>query len=191
MSDLGGQLASAIELLAPSGYPFAVVGGLAVSARTEPRFTRDVDIAVAVPDDTSVERLVREAAARGYSVFSLLEHDVSKRIATVRMRSGGSILDLLFASSGIESETVAEAERFELLPGVTAPVARVAHLMALKLLARDDRTRPQDAADLVRLKAVATEADLTRLRELLTLIEARGYNRNRELHASLEELLRD
>lgn len=191
MTDLAAQLASAIGLLDASGHSFAVVGGLAVSARTEPRFTRDVDIAVAVPDDASVERLVREAASSGYSVFSLLEHDVSKRIATVRMRSGGSVLDLLFASSGIEPETVAEAESIELLPGVRAPVARVPHLMALKLLARDDRTRPQDIADLISLRAVASAADLDRVRELLTLIDARGYNRKRDLGALLQELLRD
>jgi len=33
----------------------ALVGGLAVSARTEPRFTRDLDVAVAVPDDAGAE----------------------------------------------------------------------------------------------------------------------------------------
>ena len=30
---------------------FALIGGLAVSARTEPRFTRDADLAVAVESD--------------------------------------------------------------------------------------------------------------------------------------------
>jgi hypothetical protein len=33
-----------------------VVGGLAVSARTEPRFTRDVDLVIAVSDDQSAEQ---------------------------------------------------------------------------------------------------------------------------------------
>ena len=35
----------------------ALVGGLAVSARAEPRFTRDVDLAVAVVSDDEAERL--------------------------------------------------------------------------------------------------------------------------------------
>lgn len=33
------------------GVRWALVGGFAVSARTEPRFTRDVDVAVLVEDD--------------------------------------------------------------------------------------------------------------------------------------------
>ena len=41
--------------LARTRHPFALVGGLAVSARTKPRFTRDADIAVAVASDTEAE----------------------------------------------------------------------------------------------------------------------------------------
>jgi hypothetical protein len=37
---------------------WALVGGLAVSVRTEPRFTRDVDLAVAVFDDNEAEALI-------------------------------------------------------------------------------------------------------------------------------------
>jgi hypothetical protein len=33
------------------------VGGLAVSSRCEPRFTRDLDLAVASPDDAAAEAL--------------------------------------------------------------------------------------------------------------------------------------
>jgi hypothetical protein len=33
--------------------PFALVGGLAVSVRVEPRFTRDIDLAVAVANDAN------------------------------------------------------------------------------------------------------------------------------------------
>ena len=33
----------------------ALIGGLAVSARTEPRFTRDADLAVAVTSDAEAE----------------------------------------------------------------------------------------------------------------------------------------
>src|SRR5215472_6784291 len=38
---------------------WALVGGFAVSARAEPRFTRDIDVAVAVSDDADSEDLVR------------------------------------------------------------------------------------------------------------------------------------
>lgn len=190
MSNLGVQVEAAAKLFGAAGFNFAIVGGLAVSARTEPRFTRDVDVAVALPDDATAERLIRHARAEGYRAFMLLEHDVTKRIATVRLQSASGILDLLFASSGIENETVAEAEPLELLPSIVVPVARVPHLMALKLLARDDATRPQDHADLVRLRSVATDADRARLAELVALIVERGYHRGRDLVALAAEFLR-
>jgi hypothetical protein len=43
---------------------WAMLGGLAVSIRTEPRFTRDVDLAVAVAADDEAERLARCEARR-------------------------------------------------------------------------------------------------------------------------------
>jgi hypothetical protein len=44
--------------LAATSHARALVGGLAVSVRTEPRFTRDADLAVAVTDDADAEALV-------------------------------------------------------------------------------------------------------------------------------------
>lgn len=37
--------------------PWALVGGLAISARIEPRFTRDLDIAIAVENDARAEEV--------------------------------------------------------------------------------------------------------------------------------------
>jgi len=45
-------------LLDKQHQAWALVGGLAVSVRTEPRFTRDLDLAVAVADDRAAEDLV-------------------------------------------------------------------------------------------------------------------------------------
>lgn len=173
---------------------FALVGGLAVSARTEPRFTRDADIAVAVLDDAEAERLVRSLHGRGYSVGALVEQEAAGRIATVRLtrslEPASPVIDLLFASSGIESEVVAEAEAIELLPKVRIRVATTGHLIALKVLARDDLTRPQDVGDLRALLRVASPADVTRARTALTLIAERGYHRGRDLQSEMETLLR-
>ena len=82
----------------------------------------------------------------------------------------GSVVDLLFASSGIEPEVVAAADRIEVVPGFTVPVARLGHLIALKVLARDDRTRPQDRVDLAALLTQADAAALGEAREALTLV---------------------
>lgn len=52
------------------GFGFAVVGGIAVGIRTHPRFTKGVDLAVAVDDDTRAEELIRSLCQRGYVTSS-------------------------------------------------------------------------------------------------------------------------
>lgn len=101
----------------------------------------------------------------------------------------GSVLDVLFASSGIEEELVEEAEELEIIPGLVVPVARSGHLIALKLLARDDQRRPQDAADLRALRRGLSEADRDLAHEAVRLITERKYARGRNLPADLETLL--
>jgi hypothetical protein len=57
----------------PAGPSWALVGGLAVSARVEPRFMRDVDLAVAVPDDDAAEALVAHLVGRSWNVSAIVE----------------------------------------------------------------------------------------------------------------------
>ena len=64
---------------------FALVGGLAVSARTEPRFTRDADLAVAVAGDAEAEALIHSLRARQYGIASIVEQDAVYKLATVRL----------------------------------------------------------------------------------------------------------
>jgi hypothetical protein len=175
------------------GQPFALVGGFAISARSEPRFTRDVDLAVAVPDDPAAEALVHALAGAGYSVLATVEQEATNRLATVRLGVPGTmaraavIVDLLFASSGIEPELVAAAEPLVVLPGLTLPVATTGHLIALKLLARSP-DRPQDAADLLALASVATAPDWALARQAVMLIQRRGFHRGKDLARELDAL---
>lgn len=175
-------------------HAFALVGGLAVSSRTEPRFTRDADIAVAVASDAEAETLVRNLRSAGYEIEAVVEQEAVGRLATARLRRSAEptspVIDLLFASSGIEPEIVTAADDIELLPQLRVRVATTGHLIALKVLARDDVTRPQDVADLRALLRVASVIDITRARAALTLISERGYHRGRDLDAELESLLR-
>ena len=163
-----------------------------MSVRTEPRFTRDADLAVAVDDDAAAERLIRALRARGYVVDSLVEQTAVARIATVRLRRTGvapvPVIDLLFASSGIEHEVVDQAEPVEVLPGLRLAVASTAHLIALKLLSRDDEQRPQDLVDLRSLLKNASSADLEQAKLAAGLIMARGYNRDRDLANELRRI---
>jgi predicted nucleotidyltransferase len=132
--------------------------------------------------------------ADGYRTIALVEHESTRRLATVRLvtpeeSDAGIVADLLFASSGIEEEVVEQAETLEVLPGITLPVARSGHLIALKLLARDDRHRPQDADDLAALRRVADATEVARARGAVRLVQERGYDRGRDLPRALEEWL--
>ncbi|MCL4809906.1 MAG: nucleotidyl transferase AbiEii/AbiGii toxin family protein [Thermoanaerobaculia bacterium] len=177
------------------GLRWALVGGLAVSARAEPRTTRDVDVAVAVPDDAAAEALVFSLGTEGWEVAAAVEQSAAGRLATIRLRppfdrrGRGVVVDVLFASSGIEPEITREAERLEVLPGLVVPVARLGHLIAMKVLSRDDRTRPRDAEDLRGLLAEASDADLALARNALERIAARGFHRGRDLAAEMQRAL--
>jgi len=178
------------------GKKWSLVGGLAVVVRGEPRFTRDADLAIAVENDAEAESLVRGLQGQGYSVFATVEQQATDRLATVRLippgqDAEGIVLDLLFASSGIEPEVTAAAELLEVLPGLTLPVARTGHLIALKVLSRDDDRRPTDLADLRSLIAHASQSDIDEAEKSLSLITERGYHRDRDLPSLFQDLLRN
>lgn len=193
MTLLASALERAARDLGELRASYALIGGLAVSVRCEPRFTRD--LAVAVASDVEAEALVHALVRRGYRPLAQLEQETTKRLATVRLRPPGEVgekgvvIDLLFASSGLEPDIVAAAETLEVFPHLAVPVASIAHLVATKVLARDDRTRPQDLADLRGLLARADGAELGRARAALESVRARGYHRGRDLMAALDELL--
>ena len=171
---------------------WAVVGGFAVSARAEPRFTRDVDVAVAVSGDDEAESIVHHLTTRGYRLVALTEQDAVDRLATARVvppGTGGIVVDILFASSGIEPEIAAAADLVELVPGLVVPVAQTGHLIALKLLARDDESRPQDRIDLGVLLDVARPDDLALTSRSIDAISGRGFDRGRDLAADLAALV--
>jgi len=187
-------LRAATADLAELRLRWALVGGLAVSARTEPRFTRDVDLVIAVRSDADAERAVHALRLRGYHILALVEQETAGRLATARLIPPGEdaasiVLDILFASSGIEAEVASMADTMEILPGLRVPVATVGHLLALKLLSRDHRTRPQDQVDLVGLLRVAGPDDLEGARLAVSMIHARGFQRDRDLPRDLERLI--
>lgn len=172
---------------------FALVGGLAVSARVEPRFTQDVDLAVGVPSDVEAEALVRMLTASGYSTAEVFEQTAVGRLATVRfdMKDGRALrkVDLLFASSGIEPEAVRDAQDVEIVAGLTVPVAQLPHLIAMKTLSVSER-RPKDLIDLQAMIETASEEELAQARELTKLIVTRGYHNDRDLTTELDSHIR-
>lgn len=189
---LRAALKELIVMLNRQHVRFAVVGGLAVSARIQPRFTQDIDLAVAAASDAEAETLIHGLCRQGFQIQAQVEQTATNRLATIRLRRASDpqalIVDLLFASCGIEAEIVALAEPLKIFPGLIAPVARVGHLVAMKLLSRDPRTRPQDEMDLSALLGVMTPDEAALVRESLKLITQRGYHRHRRLLSAWKRL---
>jgi len=182
-------LAAAAADIAAEGKRFALVGGLAVSVRAEVRFTRDVDLAVAVDDDMEAESLVYALRSRGYAGLASVEHEAQSRLATIRLRSPQGVkVDLLFASSGIEAETIARATVVALPSVGIIPIARAEELLSLKVLSMTDE-RLQDRIDARSLLRVNVDLDLACVRDNLRLITERGYARKQDLAAKLANLL--
>ena len=175
------QAASDLDEL---GLRWAMVGGLAVSSYTTPRFTRDVDFVLALSDDAAAEAVIHQLGSRGYVPQEIVDHEYLDRLSTVRLvpQATGVAVDLLFASSGIEEEIVAAATAIAILPDFAVPVASLGHLIALKVLAG----RHQDVLDLDSLLAEASAEDLTTAREAVLLITTRGFNRDQDIIAALD-----
>jgi hypothetical protein len=170
------------------GVRWALIGGLAVSARAEPRTTRDVDVVVAAEGDHEAEAAVLGLRQRDYQdAGQMLEHAVTGRLATMRMTSpvADAVVDLMFASTGIEGEIALAATPVEVLPGVVVPVASVAHLLAMKVLAG----RLQDQADFASLLRHASASDLAAASRALHLMTGRGTNRQKNLLHEFDRLV--
>src|SRR5687767_5296837 len=117
-----------------------------------------------------------------------------KRLATARLSrqpaagEASVIVDLLFASSGIEPEVAQQAESIAILPGIEVPVARTGHLLALKVLSRSPE-RPQDSADITALMRVLDTVERERAVDAARLIAARGFASGKSLEAEVVELV--
>ncbi len=138
------RLAALRVLMDALGCPAMVVGGLAVAARGEPRFTRDADITVVAPDAAVPGLLVRA----GEAGFRPLPEDPvafarERGVIPLERTSDGWRVDLILAASPFEEAAVARAT-IERAEGIALPIATAEDLVVLKLLA--GRARDVDDA---------------------------------------------
>ncbi len=160
---------------------FALVGGIATSARAEPRFTRDVDVAVAVADDKEAEGLLFQLRQLGYVVIATVEHDAFGRLATARLKHpSGVVCDLIFATCGVENEIIAHAHPLDVFDDLDVMTASVEGLLAMKVLSSTDQ-RPRDLDDIRALIHARPAYDENHLLRLLDLITQRGFDRGQNL----------
>lgn len=158
-----------IAALENASARYCVVGGLARGYLAEARSTKDVDLAVSTESEDEVDSLIRSLQSSGFVVRELFQK-MDGRVATVRLtwRHLPTRMDLLFQTSGIERLVVRDAVLLVVLKGVTAPVIRRPHLIAMKLIA----ARDQDLIDIGALLDVATPEEVKEVEVALKEIPA-------------------
>lgn len=172
---LFASLREAIRALKAAEIPFAVVGGLAVGVRAEPRVTRDLDLVVPVADDTDGEAKLLALQRRGFAIESVFERR-GGRLSTVRTTHPVApevLVDFLLSNCLIEAEIVEEAALETVAPGARCLVAQSWHLLAMKVLAN----RKKDQADIQVLIEGSTPTTVRRAREALDLMQLRAPHR--------------
>jgi predicted nucleotidyltransferase len=137
-------LADVASFLQAEGIAYALIGGLAVSVRGQPRMTADVDLVIAA----DIERALALVASLPQSRFRPLFQDVEEVVTRafllpLRHRSTNVKVDVAVGLSGFEQQAVARAEPIE-LAGSQVKVATAEDLLIMKLLAG----RPQDEQDI-------------------------------------------
>lgn len=164
------------------------MGGLAASARGEARFTRDIDVVVAVSGDDEAESVVFQLTRQGYLVLATVEQEATHRLATARLQhASGVVCDLIFATSGIENEIVDSAEQLTLFDASVVPTASAEALVAMKVLSATDQ-RPRDLGDIGAILHANPDLDQGVVEGLLKAIESRGFARGQDLIQKWAEL---
>ena len=187
--ELGLALSTSVAELTGAGIPFALVGGVAVGVRADPRVTRDLDFVIPVADDADAEAIVFALQRRGFIVEAVFVRDQG-RISTVRTRHPQApdvLVDLLLSNARIEQEIVDQASWEEVATGIHCPVAQSWHLLAMKVLAN----RKKDQPDLQGLIERSNARIFSRAVAALRLMQKRGVAPKRDLIAELRRLIRE
>jgi hypothetical protein len=146
-------LADAVSFLEAQQIAHALIGGLAVSLRGQPRVTADVDLVIAA----DVQRALSLAGALEGTNFRPLFDGVEEVIEQafilpLRHRQTNVKVDLALGLSGFEQQAVIRAESMQ-VAGSTISVATTEDLIIFKILAG----RPQDEQDLQGLVVAQAE----------------------------------
>jgi hypothetical protein len=137
-------ISALLDLLDGSGLDYAVIGGHAVNAWLEPRFTADLDVTLQADPD-AMARLKQLLAEKGYRVTREHGADLPSGPDFVRFVSDrdGLPLEVQAAKTELQRECLRRAAA----SGRTPRIATAEDLIVMKLIAG----RPKDEIDLLGL----------------------------------------
>jgi hypothetical protein len=194
MSSLSLAVKALIKDLSELRIRYAFVGALALGARGRTRQTIDADVAVSLSNNELAQNLIDQLVLKGYGINNIYKDKDTIVLARLFSATEGSQLvelDFLFELCGIENEVVETAEVIEIWPNLFAPIASTPALLAMKARCQELPERIQDKADLVnQLIPFSTEKDIADARELIKLIEERGFNEGRNLLVDFDDLVK-
>lgn len=165
-------LADALAWLGREGCPGAVIGGLAVALRGQPRMTVDVDVMIAADVNHALGLVAGLEQSPFEPLFTGVDEVVRRAfILPLRHRRTKVRLDVAIGMSGFEQRALERAQLVT-VGGLEVPVVAVEDLLVMKALAG----RPQDEQDILGIVAVrGREIDwnecLTTARELGAAID--------------------
>lgn len=179
------ELVSTLDALS---VPWALIGGLAVAVRSEPVGLRS-EVQIALPSRASALDVDERLERRGYEVSSRSGHAAAGGPVKTRLRApveGYPVsVSLVFADSGIEPEVITASTRLEVIPGLSAPVARTGHLIALAVSAGGLVA----LADLKLLFTYADDEEVGVARQAVQRIMERGPDDGEDLLTDFEHRL--
>jgi hypothetical protein len=166
VTDLTEALAGAVAVLDDMGFPYAVMGGIAVRAHGLPRATYDVDVTAAIPRERLPE-VFAALADRGYTIPELYERGWVDEVAgmplvkvRVYLQNRGVDVDLFLAEIDFQHKVLERRLRAVTSEG-TVWIVSVEDVVLLKLLAN----RPRDRVDILDVLFMQGQLDEAYLQE--------------------------
>lgn len=137
-----------IELLNRNDVRYLVVGGYAVAAHGHPRYTKDLDIWLAVSPDNA-DKVLKVLNQFGFGALSLNEADFLSEGQIIQLGYPPHRIDLITSATGLRFEECYHAKIQVVLDGVSIDFIDLENLKKNKR-ATD---RLQDRADLEKLES--------------------------------------
>ncbi|MBU0504571.1 MAG: DUF6036 family nucleotidyltransferase [bacterium] len=166
MKDLAKSLKKISKILKKSkekgdikGY--AMIGGMAVSARSRPRATKDIDFLISADPDSDFSKLFSFPKDYKIKKFKSDRFDPINGLVRVYDNDGNELIDLIPVFWDWQNEAIKHAEEIEFLE-TTIPIAKIEDLIVLKLKAGG----PQDLLDIEELLKAAHHKKLNKKRLL-------------------------
>jgi len=148
-----------------SGY--MLIGGLAVSARSKPRSTEDIDFLIAIDENFIEKSLPSLIDKMGYKIKIMKGSfdDPVRGLAVIFNKDDQKVADMIPANFIWQDEMVKNAEYVELSKDLKIPIATTEDLIILKLKAGG----PKDLMDIEELLNVANISGKIKKERLLDL----------------------